>query len=63
MRCDVRKEEDILSVFSEVDMQYGGVDILINNAGIAKQGNILDGKREAWSEMFEVFKFFFLYLN
>ena len=34
MECDVRKEEDILKVFRWTEEELGGVDILINNAGI-----------------------------
>ncbi|XP_058124711.1 farnesol dehydrogenase-like [Anopheles ziemanni] len=34
--CDVTKEEDILAAFAHVEKVFGGVDVLINNAGIAK---------------------------
>lgn len=38
MFCDVGKEEDIVSVFKAIVAQFGGVDVLVNNAGIAVWG-------------------------
>ena len=34
LQCDISKEEDILKSFEWTQKQLGGVDILINNAGI-----------------------------
>ncbi|XP_052897701.1 farnesol dehydrogenase-like [Anopheles moucheti] len=36
IRCDITKEEDILAAFRQVQEKYGGVDVLINNAGVAR---------------------------
>uniref|UniRef100_A0A9I3GIM9 Dehydrogenase n=1 Tax=Anopheles farauti TaxID=69004 RepID=A0A9I3GIM9_9DIPT len=36
IRCDVTKEEDILAAFRQIEEKFGGVDVLINNAGIAR---------------------------
>lgn len=36
--CDIGKEEDIVSVFKEIVQEFGGVDVLVNNAGIAVWG-------------------------
>lgn len=33
--CDVRQEEDILNVFRFADDKFGGIDILVNDAGVA----------------------------
>jgi len=34
MQCDVRQEKDILKVFKWAEEELGGVDVLINNAGV-----------------------------
>ena len=36
MKCDVSKEEDILSMMSVIKSQFGGADICVNNAGLGK---------------------------
>ncbi|XP_035788466.1 farnesol dehydrogenase-like isoform X1 [Anopheles albimanus] len=35
--CDVTREESILSAFATVQQLFGGVDVLINNAGVSRQ--------------------------
>lgn len=41
-KCDVAREEDIKAAFSWIEETFGGTDVLVNNAGIAKPGNIID---------------------
>ena len=41
MKCDVSKEEDILSMMSAIKSQFGGADICINNAGLGQLLSIL----------------------
>ena len=36
--CDIGKENDIVQLFQEIVTEFGGVDVLINNAGIAGWG-------------------------
>ncbi|XP_012892955.1 PREDICTED: dehydrogenase/reductase SDR family member 11-like, partial [Dipodomys ordii] len=53
-RCDLSNEEDILSMFSAVRSQHGGVDICINNAGLARPDTLLSGSTSGWKDMFNV---------
>lgn len=39
--CDVQKEDEIVAAFAWVLQKFGGVDVLINNAGIAKFGQLI----------------------
>ncbi|XP_052897703.1 farnesol dehydrogenase-like [Anopheles moucheti] len=36
IRCDVTREKDILAAYRQIETQYGGVDVQINCAGIAR---------------------------
>ena len=54
MKCDVRKEEDILSMMSEIKSQLGGADICVNSAGLANDAPLLSGTTEKWREELEV---------
>ncbi|XP_065082199.1 farnesol dehydrogenase-like [Ochlerotatus camptorhynchus] len=42
VKCDISKEEDILQTFKWVEEKLGGVDVLINNAGVARQMYLLE---------------------
>ena len=39
-RCDVSKAEDVARAFQDVEAELGGLDVLVNNAGIAHVGTI-----------------------
>jgi len=43
IRCDVREEEEILRMFKWAVLKLGGVDVLINNAGILSK-HLISGK-------------------
>ncbi|XP_011492952.2 farnesol dehydrogenase-like [Aedes aegypti] len=41
-KCDVSREEDILKAFGWIEEKFGGVDVLINNAGILPEADLLE---------------------
>ena len=51
---DMRREEDILRLFEVAREQFGGVDILINNAGLGRGAPLSSAPTELWREMLEV---------
>ncbi len=61
--CDVSNEEQVDQVFADIAQQFGGLDVLINNAGITRDALMLkfkDGERqsrmslEAWNAVINV---------
>jgi NAD(P)-dependent dehydrogenase (short-subunit alcohol dehydrogenase family) len=52
-RCDVRREEEVASLFAETDRAFGGVDILVNNAGVGVFRNLEEMSLEEWSTVLE----------
>jgi 17beta-estradiol 17-dehydrogenase / 3beta-hydroxysteroid 3-dehydrogenase len=53
-RADLRDEAQILGLFSEIRRSLGGVDLLVNNAGLGYDSSLLSGKTEHWREMLDV---------
>lgn len=54
VQTDVGREEDIRAMVDEAVSQFGGVDILINNAGIGVGGTVYDRPKEAWDRVIAV---------
>ncbi|MEM1309793.1 MAG: SDR family NAD(P)-dependent oxidoreductase, partial [Cyanobacteria bacterium P01_H01_bin.153] len=52
--ADLRQEADILAVFEAIRRRWGGVDVLINNAGLGHKSPLMSGEIEAWREMLDV---------
>ncbi|KAF5903155.1 dehydrogenase/reductase SDR family member 11, partial [Clarias magur] len=53
-KCDVTNEEEILSMFSAIKTLLQGVDVCINNAGLAHSEPLLSGHTEGWKNMLDV---------
>ena len=51
---DLRRDESILAMFDAVREVWGGVDVLINNAGLGRNDTIAEGKTEDWREVLDV---------
>ncbi len=48
VQADVSKADDIARFVAEIETTFGGVDILINNAGMGSEETILDAPDERW---------------
>ena len=56
MKCDVRNEAGVKGVFEYAKKELRGIDVCINNAGLAHEVPLLsaDSKTEDWRNMLEV---------
>nr|XP_039247960.1 dehydrogenase/reductase SDR family member 11-like [Styela clava] len=54
IKCDLQVEADILKLFQEIDAKYGGLHVLINNAGLAHDAPLLSGNTEDWKSMMSI---------
>jgi NAD(P)-dependent dehydrogenase (short-subunit alcohol dehydrogenase family) len=54
VRCDVRSDADCRSAADEAVREFGGIDILCNNAGVAIRKNVVDLKEEEWDLALDV---------
>ncbi|GFG29132.1 hypothetical protein Cfor_12657 [Coptotermes formosanus] len=54
VKCDVSNEAEVLTAFKWVKDNLGGVDILINNAGVAYDTSLTGGPTEELKKMLDV---------
>ena len=52
--CDTSKFDHVEKVVSKIVEKYKKIDILINNAGKAQAGGVVDAPDEAWKSMIDV---------
>ena len=53
LHCDITSDASVSDAAAEVDRAWGGVDVLINNAGVAAAGTVIDTSMEDWSWMLD----------
>lgn len=46
--CEVTSEESFAAVTARLEREWGGVDVLINNAGVATKGTVAEAPLEQW---------------
>ncbi|MBE6971247.1 MAG: SDR family oxidoreductase [Ruminococcaceae bacterium] len=54
VRCDVSNEESVNAAFAEVEEKLGGVDVLVNNAGITRDVMFHKMSFEQWDAVLKV---------
>jgi 17beta-estradiol 17-dehydrogenase / 3beta-hydroxysteroid 3-dehydrogenase len=52
--ADMRREDDVVRCFAAARERFGGVDVLVNNAGLGRSAPISSAATELWREMLEV---------
>ncbi len=54
LRCDVTRAEELEAVAQEADRRWGGVDVLVNNAGVAAAGKVGEAPLKDWEWIVQV---------
>ncbi len=54
VKLDVSKSDQVVKAFEDVVKEFGRLDILINNAGITKDGLVLRMKEEDWDAVINI---------
>ena len=54
MRCDVTKEEDLVAAAAWLESNWGGVDVVVNNAGVAAGGRIDETPMSDWAWIVDI---------
>src|SRR5688500_3133175 len=52
LAADVGRAEDVRRVVEQAVTGYGGVDVLVNSAGIQRYGTVVDTDESTWDEVF-----------
>lgn len=61
--CDLRDKEDLKSLIPNVEKELGPIDILINNAGIARDQLAMRMQDELWDEVIQTNLYSSFYLS
>jgi NAD(P)-dependent dehydrogenase (short-subunit alcohol dehydrogenase family) len=52
--CDVTKEDEVTAAFDAASVEFGGLDILVANAGLASSASIEETTLELWRKNYDV---------
>ncbi len=52
--CDLTREEEIAALFATTRDHFGGVDVIVNNAGLGHAAPLMSGQTAHWREMLEL---------
>lgn len=52
--CDVTNETSIHTAYEEIVSQFGGIDIIVSNAGISISKGILDHSNQDWDLLYDI---------
>uniref|UniRef100_A0AAU2VAQ4 SDR family oxidoreductase n=1 Tax=Streptomyces sp. NBC_00003 TaxID=2903608 RepID=A0AAU2VAQ4_9ACTN len=52
--CDVTDEQQVAALFALAEREHGGLDIVVNNAGLGGTCSLVDMTDEAWSKVLDV---------
>ncbi|KAJ8952451.1 hypothetical protein NQ314_007524, partial [Rhamnusium bicolor] len=53
LKCDVMKEEDVENIFQWIKENLGPVHIMINNAGVFTNTNLIEGDVKLWKQVLD----------
>ncbi|XP_065159483.1 farnesol dehydrogenase-like [Atheta coriaria] len=53
VKCDMTSESDILQAFAWTIKNVGPVHVLVNNAGVLRGNNLIDGDTNKWRQMID----------
>lgn len=52
--CNVTREEDVAGLVAAAETELGGIDVLMNNAGLGGTANLVDMTDEQWMAVIDV---------
>lgn len=53
-RTDVSRDGAVKQMVNKICQRFGGIDVLVNNAGIAREGSVLEVSLDQWQEVLGV---------
>ena len=54
IRCDVADDASVRAAVERVAREFGGIDVVVNNAGIGAQGTVTDNDDAEWQRVLDV---------